>query len=129
MTAAHGKAAISHFIDRVWNAGQLELVDELVAADYVGHHGRPAESTQGRDGLRRRVSEVREAYPDLEVRIDDVVAEDDRIATRWTATGTPARDSDGAPPPGHRLHWSGVSVFRMLAGRQVESWTYWTGRG
>ena len=128
MTAAHGKTAIRDFIDRVWNAGQLDLVDELVAADYVGHHGRAAESTRGREGLRQRVSELRQAYPDLEVRIDDVVAEDDRVVARWTATATPPGDSNGAPAGDGRLRWSGVSVFRMLAGRQVESWTYWSGR-
>jgi steroid delta-isomerase-like uncharacterized protein len=116
MTPAHGKAAIRRFIDGVWNAGQVELVEELVAADYVGHHGGPSERTLGRDGLRRRVSALREAYPDLEVRIDDAFAEDDRVVTRWTASGARLGDV------------SGVSVFRMLAGRQVESWTYWTER-
>jgi hypothetical protein len=48
------------------------------------------------------------------VRIDDELAEEDRVVTRWTATTS-------------RHEWNGVSVFRMLAGRQVESWTYWTG--
>jgi predicted ester cyclase len=115
MTAAHGKAAIRRFIDGVCNAGRLDLVDELVSADYVGHHGGPSERTLGRDGLRRRVSALREAYPDLEVRIDDQLAEDDRVVTRWTASGGRLGDV------------SGVSVFRMLAGRQVESWTYWNG--
>jgi steroid delta-isomerase-like uncharacterized protein len=114
MTPAHGKAAIRRFIDGVWNAGRLELVDELVAADYVGHHGQPSEQTLGRDGLRRRVSALREAFPDLEVRIVDELAEDDRVVARWTASGTPFGDV------------SGVSVFRLLAGRQVESWTYWS---
>jgi predicted SnoaL-like aldol condensation-catalyzing enzyme len=113
MTAAHGKAAIRRFIDGVWNGGELDLVDELVCADYVGHHGRRSDQTRGREGLRRRVSEVRSAYPDLEVRIDDELAEEDRVVTRWTATAS-------------RREWHGVSVFRMLAGRQVESWTYWT---
>ena len=113
MTAAHGKAAIRRFIDGVWNAGELDLVEELVGADYVGHHGRRSEPTHGREGLRQRVAEVRRAYPDLEVRIDDELAEEDRVVTRWTATAS-------------RREWNGVSVFRMLAGRQVESWTYWT---
>jgi predicted SnoaL-like aldol condensation-catalyzing enzyme len=114
MTAAHGKAAIRRFIDGVWNAGELDLVDELVCADYIGHDGLRSERTRGRQGLRERVSEVRRALPDLEVRIDDELAEEDRVVARWTATAG-------------RREWHGVSVFRMLAGMQVESWTYWTG--
>ncbi|HEY1277914.1 MAG TPA: ester cyclase [Thermoleophilaceae bacterium] len=112
MNATHGKAAIRRFVDGVWNAGELDLVDELVAADYIGHHGAPSHQTLGREGLRRRVAAVRREYPDLEVRIDDELAEEDRVVTRWTARG-------------RQLEVSGVSVFRMLAGRQVESWTYW----
>jgi hypothetical protein len=56
----------------------------------------------------------RARVPALQVHLRDAVVEDDLVAVRWTATGAGEA-------------WSGTSMVRMLAGKQVESWTQWTG--
>src|SRR5919109_2418248 len=111
------KRKVRLFVEAVWNDGRLELIDELVASDYVGRVPRMERGVQGPDGVRRLVSCGRRAYPDLYVKIDDQIAEDDRVVTRWQATaGAPVARASNAPA----TCYAGISVVRLLAGKQVD---------
>jgi hypothetical protein len=109
------KTALRTFVDLVWNEGLLERVGDFVAADYLGHDQTAQTLVDGPSGVRDLVAWWRTRYPDLHVRLEDAIAEEDIVATRWTATG------DG-------VAWTGISVVRLLAGKQVESWTHCGGR-
>jgi predicted ester cyclase len=115
----HTKDSVRRYFDLIWNEGRVELVGDFIAADYVGHDQTEGAVTERPDGIRALVLRSRETFPDLRVDINDGLAEDDLVAIRWTASGT---GSSGAP-----VEWSGISVFRLLAGKQVESWTQWDG--
>ena len=109
------KTKIRLFVEAVWNDGRLELIDELVGADFVGSVPNVGDSGLGPEGGRRLVSSRRSAHPDLHVKIVDQIAEDDRVATRWRATSTgPVRCC------------AGISIVRLLAGKQVDSHTEYT---
>jgi hypothetical protein len=120
------KQKVRLFVEAVWNEGRLELIDELVADDYVGRVPSAELSVLGPQGLRRLVSSQRRAYPNLYVKIDDQIAEDDRVVTRWQATdgGAIARTTR-APTP----CYAGISIVRLLAGKQVDSHTEYTNLG
>jgi hypothetical protein len=109
---SHSKAALRSFVDVVWNEGVLERVSDFVSADYVAHDETAGLLVAGPDGVRGLVKAQRADLPDLHVRIDDAIAEEDLVAARWTATGC-------------RGTWRGISVCRLVAGKQVESWTQW----
>lgn len=111
------KRRVRLFIEAVWNQGQLELIDELVAADYTGCFSRLPSRVLGPEGVREVVSSGRSAYPDLYVEIEDQIAEDDRVVTRWQA-----EQPDGAAA-GSARRCSGISIIRLLAGKQVDSHT------
>jgi predicted ester cyclase len=111
------KRKIRLFVEAVWNEGRLELIDELVAADYLGRVPRIDRGVHGPDGVRRLVVCGRRAHPDLYVKIDDQIAEDDRVATRWRATTVPSARTPC---------YAGISIIRLLAGKQVESHTEYT---
>jgi hypothetical protein len=117
------KQKVRLFVEAVWNEGRLELIDELVAADYVGRVPRLERGVHGPEDVRRLVSRGRRAHPDLYVKIDDQIAEDDRVATRWSATtkATAARATTGRTPC-----YAGISIVRLLAGKQVDSHTEYT---
>ena len=116
----HNKEKVRIFVQAVLNEGRLELIDELVAHDYVGHLPDAEEGVFGPQGLRGLVASRRSACPDLHVRILDQVAEEDRVATRWQATS-------GARAPGATLRcFAGISIVRLLAGKQVDSHTEYT---
>lgn len=107
------KGKVRLFVALVWNEGRLELVDELIAADYMGRVPCLDSGVLGPRGVRRLVADRRRAHPDLYIKIVDQIAEDDRVATRWYATTRDAR----APC------YAGISIIRLLAGKQVDSHT------
>jgi hypothetical protein len=103
------KLKVRLFVGAVINEGRLELIDELVTADYVGRLPCISRAVVGPAGVRRVVSARRSRHPDRFVWIDDQIAEDDRVAVRWRTPG-----------------YSGISIVRFLAGKQVESHTEYT---
>ena len=116
----HNKEKVRLFVEAVLNEGRLDLIDELVGFDYVGHVPDAEEGVFGPQGLRRLVASRRDACPNLHVRILDQVAEDDRVATRWQATSGPR--TAGASV----RCCAGISIVRLLAGKQVDSHTEYT---
>ena len=106
----HNKRKVRLFVEAVWNEGRVELIDELVAADYVGRFPPIDGAIHGPEGVRQLVARGRRAYPDLYVKIEDQIAEDDRVATRWRATA-------------NTECYAGISIIRLLAGKQVDSHT------
>jgi predicted SnoaL-like aldol condensation-catalyzing enzyme len=118
------KKRVRLFIEAVWNEGRPELIDELVASDYVGHVPHLEGRIVGREGVRRLVSSRRRAYPDLYIKIEDQIAEEDRVALRWHATTmTPACQALGAGA-GCTPCCAGISIIRLLAGKQVDAHTF-----
>ena len=117
------KLRIRLFIEAILNEGRLDLIDELIAADYVGHIPCAEPEVTGPAGVRQLVSSHRRAHPGLYVKIEDQIAEDDRVVTRWHAT-IPAREAQ-APiaPAGRDACYAGISIIRLLAGKQVDSHT------
>ena len=115
------KEKVRLFVEAVLNEGRLELIEELVAADFVGHLTGVSSPAVGPAEVGRRVSSGRRAYPDLYIKIDDQIAEEDRVVVRWRATATPVLTA--SRPPARTLRWAGVSIVRFLAGKQVEART------
>ena len=82
----------------------------------------------GPEGVRQLVSSRRRAHPGLYIKIEDQIAEDDRVVTRWQATTT-ARGALAADARTGRIPCcAGISIIRLLAGKQVDSRTECTGR-
>ena len=111
------KRKVRLFVEAIWNEGRLEMIDELVADDYVGRIACLDDGVFGPDGVRRLVSGRRRAHPGLHVKIEDQIAEEDRVVTRWRATTT----ENGSAPC-----YEGISIIRLLAGKQVDSHTEYT---
>lgn len=100
--------------------GNIALVDGLVASDYVGH--TPLLELHGPEGAKEFDALLHQAFPDLEVTVEDQIAEGDRVATRWTARGTHEGEFQDIPPTGRRVEFSGIAIFRIADGKFVEGW-------
>ena len=74
------------------------------------------------EGHRQFSQAMVTAFPDLDRRIEDLFADGDRVAVRWTATGTHTGDFMGIPPSGTTATSSGITIFRIADGRIVEEW-------
>jgi hypothetical protein len=117
------KLRVQMFIEAVLNEGRLDLIDELIAADFVGHIPCAEPEVTGPAGVRQLVSSRRHAYPGLHVKIEDQIAEEDRVVTRWHAT-VPAREGQAPLARAGRTGCcAGISITRLLAGKQVDCHT------
>ncbi|HET7479814.1 MAG TPA: ester cyclase, partial [Rubrobacteraceae bacterium] len=103
MSQEENKAVIRRFLEEVFGGGDLELVDELFAPDYVLHDPAVPGEVRGPDGIRQYVDMYRSAYPDTHFTIEDQLAEDDEVVTRWTGQGTQEGVLMGIAPTGTRV--------------------------
>ena len=117
------KRTVRLFFEAVVNDGRLELIDELIALDYLGHVSCVERAVVGPAGMRRFVCSRRRRHPGLCVVIEDQLAEDDRVVTRWRAAVAPPPVPAGAGARGWTVAYRGISIIRVLAGKQVDSHT------
>ena len=109
------RIVVRRYYDEVWNGLNLEVVDELVAADY-----QPG----GRDGEKRLITGAHASFPDIRFTIDDLMAaEGDSVIIRWTAQGTHRGKFRGIAPTGAEVSWSGISIYRLAGGRLIAGWS------
>ena len=109
---------VQRVVDEIWNAGNLELADELFASTYVNHGGLIPDLVQGPEGIKFSVAFYRAAFPGLHVAVDDLAVDKDAVILRWTAAGQAAGDSTTGT-------LTGVTRSQVVDGRVVESWTTW----
>lgn len=114
------KALVQRWFSEVWNEGRADAIDEMLADDAV-IHGLGA-NLQGPAEFKRFHSAYRNAYPDVTIDVDDLVAEGDMVAVRWSAIGTHRGDGLGFPATGRRAQFTGMVFVRIKDGRLVEGW-------
>jgi len=107
-----------------WNKGKaaaMAVMDESYATDVV-FHGGTGEDIRGLKGYKQFMSEFFSAFPDVHFTFDDTVVEGDKVATRWTITGTPKGEFRGIPPTNKKVTIWGISIDRIAGGKVVEEW-------
>lgn len=121
MSAEESKAIVRRFWG-VWEEGNIDLVDELLAPDYVNHSPGIPDQPTGPEGVKAVVSMFRSGMPDLRVIVEDMIAEDDKVAVRYTLEGTHEGELFGLPPTGRRLSIKSITVERVSEGKIREHW-------
>lgn len=120
--AAHKRTVIERYFEEVWNQGRLDVLDELLAADYVNHSSSLPDSPPGADGVKPIVAAMRRAFPDLRYTIEQMVIGDDAVAVRVTLTGTHDGDFFGIPATGKRFEVTQTTIERFRDGKIVAHW-------
>jgi steroid delta-isomerase-like uncharacterized protein len=129
--AEHGATAapsLDQVLERaapgLWSRGDLDAIPRLVAPEYVVHSA-PGDAWNGRTldqgAYRERVEYSRRAFPDLAFTVDEVVAAGQRVAVRWSATGTP-HGVRGFPRTGRWLEFAGQTFYEVKGGRVRGHW-------
>ena len=119
------KRTVRRIILEVIDGADLALADDLIAPDYVEHRPtNPAEESDlnPREGLKRWIGMVHEAFPDWRHEIHDEVAEGDLVTVRSTLYGTHRGTWLGIPATGKQIEQRGYDQFRIVDGRMVEHW-------
>jgi steroid delta-isomerase-like uncharacterized protein len=106
----------------VFNAGELDAVEQFVAPDHENHDPTAPSVPRGPQGVRMLAEQYREAFPDLNIEINELFGAGDRVAHRWTMTGTHRGEILGISPTGKRIEVSGIEVNRVAHGKVADSW-------
>jgi steroid delta-isomerase-like uncharacterized protein len=121
MSIEQNKQNSHRVIDEIWNQGNLAVVDELYAPDFVNHTPTPG-STPDREGIKKDVRDTRAAFPDSKLVIDDLIADENTVVTRWTFTGTHTGELWGIPATGKHVTLSGIHIDRIANGQATDEW-------
>ena len=121
MSTEENKALVLRWFGEL-DRGNLDVVDELIAEDYVDHNPALPNLPPGREGVRQYVRILKTAFPDAAHTIDDLIAEGDKVMTRVTARGTFLGECIGYQPTGKEVQISGIAVHRLAGGKLVEHW-------
>lgn len=124
MSIETNKKTVRRFFEQ-FNHHNLDIVDQICAADYVLDFPGGPGTVHGPDGLREAMTGWLAAFPDTNYVVEDLVAEGDRVACRWSMTAThngPLRNPKGdeIPATGKSVHFGGISLFRLRDGKLVE---------
>ena len=114
------KAVVSMFVEEVINQGRLERADDRVAVDFVELDPLGGQR-QGREGLKEVIGQMRSAFPDIYWVLDEMVAEDDKVFSRFTWSGTHRGAFLGIPATGRDVRVTGMVIDRVADGKMAES--------
>ena len=125
MSIEENKATVRRAIEEGWNQGHVAVFDELNAPNFINHDpGAPGVRTK--DDYKRWVTESRSAFPNLQITIEDLIAEEDQVVMRSTFRGTHTGDlvtPMPLPATGKQVTGTGITIVRLAGGKAVEVWT------
>jgi steroid delta-isomerase-like uncharacterized protein len=118
------KAVVRREFEEILNhTGNLDAADEIFAPNYVSYEPTSGE-VRGIEGAKQFFATYRQAFPNLEHTIEDMVAEGDKVVVRFNARGTHRGDTEAfGPPTDKRMEITGITIKRLSEGKIVEAWT------
>lgn len=116
------KEVARSFFEEVLGQGHLDKYAESHAKDFVAH-GENHEYTLEEDIAAAK--EERKALPDMTVKVNQILAEQDLVAVYWTSSGTNTQAGMGFPATGKKIKIDGMTLFRFKAGKICEEWSVW----
>jgi len=121
MSLEDNKQLVRRLCD-VFNTGNLNVIDEVATEDFVLHHATDRDIAP-REMYKQTFIMSRHAFPDMCLVIDDIFAEGDKVACRWTLSGTHQGEYQGIPPTNNKVVVSGNNIFRIANGKVAEIWS------
>jgi predicted ester cyclase len=123
-TTQENIAVSRQLLEDTFTAGKLDLIDQYCTEGYVDHD--PVLGDRGREDAKASITTYREAFPDLDMKVDDAFGYGDKVVVRWTGTGTFENEIMGQSPTGEKgepVH--GITIDLFQDGKVTESWTQW----
>ena len=117
----NNKNIIRRSFEARFNTGNLDIMDELYAHDFVYHDGDC--EIHGLEAFKQGAAKFHDAFPDAQVTIENQIAEGDRVVTQWKAQGTHKGEYMGIAPTGKMIKGTGITIHRISEGKIVEGWS------
>ena len=123
------KTLVRRYFEELWGKKRnLAVIDELLSGDFVEYQGYAfggEKAIRGRDEWKKFVNVYFSAFPDIECKIDDMIAEGDKVVCHWTTTGTHKGEFMGIAPTNRRIKVTGITIHRVVNGKIVEGRANW----
>jgi steroid delta-isomerase-like uncharacterized protein len=118
------KALIRRWFEEVWNKGNEAAIDEMFAQHGIAHGlaEEPEKAMRGPGDYKPFYRKFRSAFPEIEVVVEDAIAEGDKVAARCTVRGKHQSDSLGFAATGKSTDFTGITIVRIERGQIVEAW-------
>jgi len=113
------KALVRRYLDEILSAGRLDQLDQLLAADFVDSTPGAPKDMRGPEVVRAAQQRAREIFPKVEYKVEDLIAEGDKVVARYIVRAT-SQGSESSP--GRPIEVTGVTIFRIADGKIREAW-------
>ena len=118
------EALAERFHQDIFQQGEFSVADEIVAPDFTWHAtDLPPRLPKGPTGVKQMAAMFRQAFPDLKITHEDVIACGDKVVIRWRMTGSHDGEYLGVTPTGRPIDVSGIGIFRVAGDKLAELWT------
>ena len=119
MSADDNKTLAKRFYEEILNSRNMDVADEILAPHYIDHSA----AAPGLENFKRYLAIIISVFPDINVTIEDMFADDDKVAARLTVRGTQFGPFRGFPAKGGQATWSGMDIIHISNGKIVERWS------
>ncbi|MGB2625462.1 MAG: ester cyclase [Candidatus Acidiferrum sp.] len=123
------KNNVRRLFEEVWNKGNVAVADELFAPTYTHHDSSTPDVGRGPESEKKRATLYRNAFSDMRLTIDDLVADGDMVVARWSCRGTHKGELNGIAPTGKQVNFTGISIAQFTNGKMTEGYVNWDALG
>jgi len=129
--SAENKVIARRVREEIWNREALSVADQIIDVNCVNHITDPItpDFGKGAEGYKKLVTLYHSAFPDVQMTIDDILADGDEVMVRWTARGTHKGQLLNLASTSKPVTVTGVDVYRISAGKIQETWVSWDALG
>jgi steroid delta-isomerase-like uncharacterized protein len=116
-TSEKNKETIRRLYENLLNHGKLELLDQVIAEDYTGIYGQ-----RGPEAFAETIRGLRQGFPNIRWTIEDLIAEGDRVAVRWTWQGTHQNAFRGFPATQKQVTDKAIAIYQFRSNKIIQAW-------
>ena len=120
MKADKNKAIARRFLTEVWGEGKLDTIENLASPKIFAKYPPFPQGLQGVEAYKQVIKGFTSTFSDVHCRIDEEIAEGDRVVLRWSCSGTHQGDLFGIAGSGKKIEWTGISIFLIVDGKVLE---------
>jgi steroid delta-isomerase-like uncharacterized protein len=117
----NNKQHYEQYIKEFLQEGDESAADKYIDANVVTHDGMP-DQAPGLDGVKQTFKSLRDAFPDMTVNVEDIIAENDKVVGRFVVSGTNTGNFMGMPATGKKFTYDEIVIVRFKDGKIVEHW-------
>jgi steroid delta-isomerase-like uncharacterized protein len=119
METEKNKAIARRFL-QIWGKGELKIIDELASTTILVYYPTFPQVIKGPEPFKQKLTEFRSAFPDADIRVDEEIAEGDKVVLRWNFSGTHQGRLINIPPTGKKVKCTGITIYRVVDGKVLE---------